>query len=1093
MADPPTADTLTSLPKRVADELTDGDHAVVDPIEFVEQLLDRAALLVATLEADVEGLEADQHQDRLRIEQDWQRQQEAVEETTDRLARMQSHARQIAAHKARLAEFEVAISPVYAPAPPLSVTVEGLADQMAAIESELKAARGITGAIRLPQIARLLSEAGVALAKLAEQADATRQQLLARTDDDLDAEGTEARASFEIGLGVLQRDLQMLEQALPLAARSWADPGWDAWSPPDRPGGWVRVGVHVNRRLPDTPIPLLMRATCGPGLMIQSGPHRELAVDGVRSLVLRILAALPGGVARFSLIDAKVMGETVAPFLSLADYDPTLVGAGALVDEDDIEHELVRLSHHVERVIQHCLQGRYPTLDDYHEAIGEVVEPYRYLVVVDHPAGFNARSTALLRALIESGPRCGVTTIVVKAPRSRSSVHADKALPAMPSVRSTADGLVTESARAGVWAVRPDNPPLLAFRTGSGAGAALGSGPPGIYERIISETGTQGRAVARAPITLAAIFALVTEVDRRQIRDDLPVTATPVDPDDPDTWWSADATTGIGAPIGRTDGRVPVSPWFDEDHAGLVVTGPTDAGVSDLLRTLVDAVVVAYPPQECQVLLVGLGDRAPFAAFGDEGLPHARLVASEAERELGLSVLEACDAIVDRRRVRLDVSGTQRFGLSGHRARTGERLPRLLVAIDGVGELFAADDTTATSAHRLLARLAAEGPALGVHLLLADRGSPTDADALLAQLPDQFAILVRVGDLDERGIPDRLGEATIVRRAVGGGAGSAAARAAGGSQVDQATWFRVASTTDHQRAVTVRALTGKAAAGGFVARPQVVRGDRGGELPLAPLGQLTGDADRRKLRRNPRLWLGEPVGLGAPVEVTLRRQEGANLIVVSDDPGIGPGALYGAVATAAIVHDRALEVWVVDFLPPEAGFGGLFVGLGERSTVHVGRRRNLTKILDVVHRVVQDRLVSGEVNGPPRLLVINGLGRAHELEASSTDQRSAGPDLLDPVQVLTAILRDGPEVGVHTLACCDTLEILHRRLGPDALREFGLRVGSHLDHDDSIALLDSTYATTLRGSHALLYDEDRGRLVKLRPYALPPVGWVPPA
>src|SRR5256885_625108 len=40
------------------------------------------------------------------------------------------------------------------------------------------------------------------------------------------------------------------------------------------------------------------------------------------------------------------------------------------------------------------------------------------------------------------------------------------------------------------------------------------------------------------------------------------------------------------------------------------------------------------PPQECQVLLVGLGDRRTFAAFGDEGLPHARLVAGEAEREL---------------------------------------------------------------------------------------------------------------------------------------------------------------------------------------------------------------------------------------------------------------------------------------------------------------------------------------------------------------------------------------------------------------------------------------------------------------------------
>jgi len=69
---------------------------------------------------------------------------------------------------------------------------------------------------------------------------------------------------------------------------------------------------------------------------------------------------------------------------------------------------------------------------------------------------------------------------------------------------------------------------------------------------------------------------------------------------------------------------------------------------------------------------------------------------------------------------------------------------------------------------------------------------------------------------------------------------------------------------------------------------------------------------------------------------------------------------------------------------------------------------------------------------------------------------------------------------------------LHRRLGPDALAEFGLRLGGEMSAEDSMALLDSSYAATLRPQHALLYDEDHGRLVKLRPYALPPDGWAPP-
>ena len=154
--------------------------------------------------------------------------------------------------------------------------------------------------------------------------------------------------------------------------------------------------------------------------------------------------------------------------------------------------------------------------------------------------------------------------------------------------------------------------------------------------------------------------------------------------------------------------------------------------------------------------------------------------------------------------------------------------------------------------------------------------------------------------------------------------------------------------------------------------------------------------------------------------------------------------------------------------------------------MHVGRRRYLAKYLDQVHCLVQDRLASGDVTGPTRLLVVSGLGRARDFDPRTNSQ---GVDGLDPVEVLAAILRDGPEVGVHTLVWCETVELLHRRLGADALREFGVRVGSAMNDEMSITLLDTNDATRLKPHQALLYDESRGRLVKFRPYALPAPGW----
>ena len=438
------------------------------------------------------------------------------------------------------------------------VTPESFLEELETIERELRAAQGITGSIRLPEIGRLLAEAEVALSVLAEQADQIRQQLLDRSEVELDAEGKEAHASFEIGESILQRDLERLNQVLPAAARSWADPSWSEWEPATDPEGWVRLGVRTEPRLSET-VPVLIPATCGPGILLEGGSHRDLAIDGVRSLVLRYLAALPPGMARFTFIDAKGLGEAIAPFLALGDHDETLVEGGVHSIDHDIEEQLEELTRHVEWVIEHCLQGRHQSLDEYHEAMGEVVEPYRFVVVLDHPTGLTDRASTLLRSLIESGPRCGVTTLVVKAPRSSKAGFGTKGLPTMLTFKSSQDGLVLESSRTGRWLVLPDAPPLLSLST---------PGEVGIFERVITAIGSRSRVSRNAPVTTTAMFELVAEARRRSLTDGLPASAGEIDPDDPTSWWSGDAGPGLGIPFGRTPARRLVSLWFDDVRSG---------------------------------------------------------------------------------------------------------------------------------------------------------------------------------------------------------------------------------------------------------------------------------------------------------------------------------------------------------------------------------------------------------------------------------------------------------------------------------------------------------------------------------------------
>ena len=88
------------------------------------------------------------------------------------------------------------------------------------------------------------------------------------------------------------------------------------------------------------------------------------------------------------------------------------------------------------------------------------------------------------------------------------------------------------------------------------------------------------------------------------------------------------------------------------------------------------------------------------------------------------------------------------------------------------------------------------------------------------------------------------------------------------------------------------------------------------------------------------------------------------------------------------------------------------------------------------------------------------------------------------------ILREGPDVGVHTILWCDTNANLQRRLDRQLLREFDMRVVFQMSNDDSLNLIDSAAASKIGQHRALFYSEEEGRLEKFRPFALPSEAWL---
>jgi hypothetical protein len=226
--------------------------------------------------------------------------------------------------------------------------------------------------------------------------------------------------------------------------------------------------------------------------------------------------------------------------------------------------------------------------------------------------------------------------------------------------------------------------------------------------------------------------------------------------------------------------------------------------------------------------------------------------------------------------------------------------------------------------------------------------------------------------------------------------------------------------------------------------------------------------------------VGAPVTLGGPVEVTLRREPGANLLVVTADEQAGHGILAAALLSAAAVHGHQLEVRAIDCLPLESGFGELLASLGALARVQVSRSRELDAAIERAAREVVRRKQGRSTGEPPVLVVLNGVDLARDLDPGGGEVTA----------LLEALVSAGPSWGVHTIIRASSAAAVADRLAPGVQRRFTLRAVGPMAAEDAVSLVDSPAAATLAPTQALLYDEAAGRVVRFRPFQVPSPGWI---
>ncbi len=437
---------------------------------------------------------------------------------------------------------------------------------------------------------------------------------------------------------------------------AWSDPCWAdrppaAAAPPVLQFGEISVGkeqipdlVPLDGGRDEATSPLRMEAVddftlpalCpfpdrGSMLFLAQDAGRARAVEALQAVMFRLLTSIPPGKVRFTILDPVGLGQNFAAFMDLADHDDLLVTSRIWTETAHIEQRLADLTAHMENVIQKYLRDRYPTINDYNAMAGEVAEPFRILVVANFPTNFSADACRRLVSIVQNGPRCGVLTLITvdrKQPMPEGFQLSDLR---QAGVRLTWDDgrFVWDDADFGRFPLTLDAAP----------DAALAA-------RLLDRVGRLSRAARHVEVP----FEFIAPAPAR--------------------WWTADSRKGIDVPLGRSGATSRQHLRLGQGTAQhALIAGKTGSGKSTLLHALITNLALLYSPDEVELYLVDFKKGVEFKAYAAHGLPHARVIAVESEREFGLSVLQRLDAEMKARGERFRAAGRRTSTPTARRSR----------------------------------------------------------------------------------------------------------------------------------------------------------------------------------------------------------------------------------------------------------------------------------------------------------------------------------------------------------------------------------------------------------------------------------------
>jgi hypothetical protein len=785
--------------------------------------------------------------------------------------------------------------------------------------------------------------------------------------------------------------------------------------------------------------------------------YKSLAVDNVKSIILRLLASFPPGKIGFTFFDPVGLGNNVSEFMSLADYDEFLVNVQAWTEPNDINKRLQEITSHMEVVIQKYLRNQYKTIKEYNDDNKELAEPYKILVVFDFPTNFTEESVKRLVSIVNNGPRCGVYTIIVRDTAKKLPYGVDIAdLYKNSKVVRFQDKPLLEGDPYQKFNYNPDNLPATS-----------------ITKQIIETVGNVAKITPKIDVSYDTMlqFAGISSSD----------------------WWKQSTKDSLEIPIGLSSkGNRKIqylSLGKGNNHYALVV-GQTGSGKSNLLHVIITTSALIYSPEELELYLIDFKEGVEFKPYADLKLAHCKVIAIESEREFGISVLRRLRDEISIRSDLFKKAGENINSIKSYREKTGEKMPRILLIVDEFQVFFAENDEISTEAKQILDEIARQGRVYGIHYILSTQSLSGAASEIsrstLSQIETRIAFkcmdsdsrLILSDDNPAAKMLTRLGEAIYNDR---------------GGLKEGNNDIQVALFKDEDKKIYYRHLK------------DLMNNKNLGNIPIifegnAPASFRECEVIKNLLNRgrwliNPKsteAYIGEPISIKPTVSFCFKRQSSNNAMIVTKEERNGVALTISSILSLAFQYNpQDVEFHIVDLTNPDESWADLPENLRDflPQTIRVYGKMELRNLLISLKNSLNTRLNSENTKFPEMFLILLGAHRARDLRMEETVY-SVYPEKNkeEPLnEILKFLLREGPEFGIHVIAWFDTYSSLERILGRRDLQFFSMRVIGKMNSTESQSLIDDSVGSKIDKPNRLIYydDEKPGILEEFRPFDLP--------